>query len=138
MARIKREDHVIPEGTKMVQVQIPTGVAPQQVEGFPADCARSVRGSLHVRPGTLELTEGELAHLRKHHKDIARRLTVVTPKPAPKPVAAPATKAAKPAPEPAGDSEERAEPEAKAEDTATPPRGTPAHPGGKAAKPVKS
>jgi hypothetical protein len=132
MARIKREGHVVPEGTKMVQVQVPTGVAPQQVEGFPQDCVRSVRGSLHVRPGTLELTEGELAHLRKHHKDIARRLTVVTPKPVPPPVkAAPAKPAPAPAPAPEAATEAAEESEGKSEDTPTPPRGSAAQRGGK-------
>ncbi|MGD9749391.1 MAG: hypothetical protein AB7W59_00185 [Acidimicrobiia bacterium] len=78
---------------KMIHVQVPSGVTPRQIEGFPADCERSVKGSLHVKPGTLLVTEGELEHLRKHHKDVARRLRVVGPvkePAAPAPSAAPA------------------------------------------------
>lgn len=59
-----------------VHVQVPSGLTPRQIEGFPADCERSVKGALHIRPGTLTITEGELEHLRKHHKAIARRLHV--------------------------------------------------------------
>jgi hypothetical protein len=89
--------------TEMIHVQVPSGVAPRQIEGFPADCERSVKGSLHVRPGTLVITAGELEHLRKHHKDIARRFHVLG--------------SAKAAPEA---TEAEAKPEAKAAPAATP------------------
>lgn len=58
-------------------VQVPRGVLPCQVDDFPKDCERSVKGSLRVSPGVLELTEGELKHIRKHHKDLGRRFVVV-------------------------------------------------------------
>lgn len=36
-----------------------------QVEDFPADCERTVKGALHVRPGTTAVvSEGEAAHLK--------------------------------------------------------------------------
>ncbi len=35
------------------------------VEDFPKDCARTVKGALHIRPGaTCTVTDGELAHLK--------------------------------------------------------------------------
>ena len=75
-------------------VTVLRGVRPQQIEDFPEGCARSVKGALHVSPGTMELTEDELKHIRKHHKDVARRFHVVTTvgskAAAPKPKAAPA------------------------------------------------
>ena len=64
---------------KKITVTVLRGVQPQQIEDFPEDCERSSKGSLHISPGTYELTEGELHHLRKHHKDVARRLTVLPP-----------------------------------------------------------
>lgn len=72
---------------KTLVVQVPRGTAPCQVDDFPKGCQRSVQGSLRVTSGTLLLTEGELKHLRKHHKALSRRLRVVgehKPKEAPK------------------------------------------------------
>lgn len=66
-----------------VTIVIIKGVMPQQIEDFPVDCPRSAEGSMHISPGTYEITSGELSHLRKHHKDVARKLTVL-PAPAPK------------------------------------------------------
>lgn len=57
-------------------VAVMRGVTPCQIEDFPKGCARSVEGALHVSPGTMELTEDELKHIRKHHKDVARRFHV--------------------------------------------------------------
>lgn len=67
-------------------VVIPRGVEPQQVDDFPEGCPRHREhaGALHISPGCFELTEGEIKHIRKHHKDLARRLQVVkelVPKP---------------------------------------------------------
>lgn len=74
-----------------VSVVVPAGVGPLQIEGFPADCARSQKGALHVRPGTMTITDGELSHIRKHHKEVARRFVVrpVVAKPAPVAAATP-------------------------------------------------
>lgn len=37
-----------------------------QVEDFPTDCERTVKGALHVRPGaTQTVSDGEVAHLKK-------------------------------------------------------------------------
>lgn len=37
-----------------------------QVEDFPADCERTIKGALHVRPGaTCTVTSGEAEHLKK-------------------------------------------------------------------------
>ena len=38
---------------------------PRQVDDFPADCERTVKGALHVRPGsTCVVSDGEAAHLK--------------------------------------------------------------------------
>lgn len=63
----------------MITVHVPAGIAATSVDDFPAGCERSVTGSLRVRPGTLVITDDELAHLRKHHKAVARRLVLVPP-----------------------------------------------------------
>lgn len=37
-----------------------------QVEDFPADCERTVKGALYVRPGrTAVVSDGEVAHLQR-------------------------------------------------------------------------
>jgi hypothetical protein len=113
----------------MIHVQVPSGVAPRQIEGFPADCERSVKGSLHVRPGTLVITAGELEHLRKHHKDIARRLHVTGPVKAPEAEAVTEAKAA-PAATPAV-----SKPEPTPEATKPPPGSKGKHRGGSSGSP---
>jgi hypothetical protein len=65
-----------------IHVVVPPTVGTRQIDGFPSDCERSVQGALHVRPGSMQLTEGELEHIRKHHKDVARRLTLKPARPA--------------------------------------------------------
>jgi len=58
-------------------VRVPRGMPPCQVDDFPAGCLRSRKGALHITPGTVEMTKDELAHIRKHHKDVGRRLIEV-------------------------------------------------------------
>ena len=58
-------------------VQVPRGTIPCQIHDFPEKCERHKKGSLRIAPGTLELTKDELHHIRKHHKDIGRRLIEV-------------------------------------------------------------
>ena len=70
------------EKVATLHVQVRGGPA-LQIEGFPKGCARSVKGSIHVRAGTLELTSDELTHIQKAHKDVARRFTLVVTKPQP-------------------------------------------------------
>ena len=60
---------------KLVKYQ---GIHPECIEGFPEDCERSRKGSLHLRPGrTLELTDDEYAHLKAQRPDLARGCVVL-------------------------------------------------------------
>lgn len=63
-----------------------------QVEDFPADCDRTVKGALHVRPGaTCVVNDAEAEHLKK--RGIAFTVSASTkaaPLPAPVPSAGPA------------------------------------------------
>lgn len=133
MTKAKREEHKA-EGP-MVHVQVPTGVAPRQVEGFPKGCDRSVKGALHIRPGTMEMTEGELAHVRKHHKEIARRLIIIKAKALPADAAVQAAPSDGTESDASAASETPAEGETKSESTPQPPRGTGQHRGGKLVAP---
>ncbi len=75
------------DSVKKYTVQVPRGTPPCSIDDFPAkikdedgkdrDFQRSVAGSLRITPGDLGVTKDELKHLRKHHKDLARRLRVV-------------------------------------------------------------
>jgi hypothetical protein len=86
-------------------VVVPANVEPQQVDGFPSDCARSVQGALHIRPAsTLEITDGELEHLNKVAPYLVKKLIVV-----PQKAKAPASPKAEPSAAPA-----EAAPEAEA------------------------
>lgn len=58
-------------------VQVPVHVQPVQVDDFPEKCERSVKGSLRVRPGTLQLTKAEYDHICKAHKALGAKLVVV-------------------------------------------------------------
>lgn len=57
---------------------IPQTVQACQVD-FPADKVkeRSVKGALHIRPGSLEMTPDEWAHIKKHHQALAAQIEVV-------------------------------------------------------------
>lgn len=46
-------------------IQLPPDTPVCQLEDFPQGTARSVEGALHIRPGTMKVTAGELAHLKK-------------------------------------------------------------------------
>lgn len=81
-------------------VTVQRAISPQQIEDFPEGCERSVEGALHVKPGTLELTEDELKHIRKHHKDVARRLHVAREVDKPKAAKAELKPKAEPEPQP--------------------------------------
>lgn len=86
----------------MIHVSIPATVLKQIDMPEASDTfQRSVKGSLHLRPGLMEITEDELKFIQKEHPAVARVLTTheVTaraegdvPTPA-APVAAPATTA---------------------------------------------
>lgn len=68
---------------------IPQTVNACQLE-FPEDIKRSVKGSLHLRPGSMEVTEDEWAHIKKKHPALASQLQpMAAPAPAPAPVPAP-------------------------------------------------
>lgn len=74
--------------------------APFQLE-VPADVTdRSRKGSVHVMPGTLEVTGAELALLRHDKRAAGRVLTVSEPKVIEEAKANPVAPAAAPAPEP--------------------------------------
>lgn len=65
----------------MTNVIIPPSVSPVQVDDFPEGCERSVKGSLHLRPGSKELTAGEWDHLKAKHPKLAAQFQVL-PEPA--------------------------------------------------------
>lgn len=106
-------------------VQVPRGVSPCCIDDFPSEVsdgkgkprkfARSVEGSMRITPGDLAVTGDELRHLRKHHKDVARRLQVVCERPErPKPKAElPVAKEAQPRAEAGGEVEEPEAPKVK-------------------------
>lgn len=66
---------------------------PQQIEDFPPDCERTIKGAMHVRPGSTQIvSQGELVHL----KTTGLKFTEVKPKPPPLPAATPAKAAIAP------------------------------------------
>jgi hypothetical protein len=71
----------------MPQLVIPQTVQACQLE-FPEGLKRSVKGSLHIRPGTLDVTDDEWSHIQKKHPTLAASFLVSAPPPA-APVAAP-------------------------------------------------
>ena len=71
---------------KIIAVAVVGAVTPHQIDDFPTNCQRSVVGSLHIRRGTLELTEDELAHIKARHPKVYACLHIPAP-----PAVAPAT-----------------------------------------------
>ena len=54
------------------------GDSPVHVEGFPSDCARSCKGSVHVLPRTpTTVTEDEYEHIKSEYKWMLPKLRVV-------------------------------------------------------------
>lgn len=113
----------------MYLIQILPNVRRQQLDDFPKDAKRSGKGgALHVKPGTREVTEDELKHIRKHHKDVSKCLVVLRKTEAPKAKAKPAPKPSNdPPPPPAAPADD--EPDA---DEAKESEGEPTKPGRKA------
>lgn len=64
----------------MVTLIAKADTAPVQVDGFPKGCERSRKGAVHVRPGTVVVTDGEWAFIQKERPDLARVMRVVEPK----------------------------------------------------------
>lgn len=62
---------------QLVHVTIPSAVM-KHID-VPEGVKRSVKGALHLRPGTMELTAGELKHIQAEHPAIGRRIQVHTP-----------------------------------------------------------
>lgn len=60
----------------MVFLLASAAIPPQQVEGFPNGCKRSCKGALHVRPGTVAVTEDEWKYIQDKRPDLLRYLTV--------------------------------------------------------------
>lgn len=59
-----------------------------QVEDFPENCERTVKGALHVRPGaTAAVSDGEAAHLKRRGVPFSVLGPKVSLKPPAKPVA---------------------------------------------------
>lgn len=51
-----------------------------QVEGFPENCERSVKGAIHIRPNTVTImTLGELEHIKQKYPVLSRHLIDITP-----------------------------------------------------------
>jgi hypothetical protein len=65
-------------------ILVNNGLRPCQVDDFPLDCERSSIGSLYFKPGTMEITKDELKHIRKYHKNINRKLSIIFNGPMPK------------------------------------------------------
>lgn len=69
----------------LVHCHVHEAAQPAYIDDFPGTTARSVKGSLHVRGGTLMLTAGELAHIATKHPQLMRSIRIVTPAPSPAP-----------------------------------------------------
>lgn len=61
----------------MPTIVIPSHIRPQQVEDFPAEAPRTVKGAMHIRPGTMEVTPEELKHLQMKHAKALRGMYVL-------------------------------------------------------------
>lgn len=62
----------------MLIIQTPKTIQPIQVEGFPDDAKRSVKGALHIFPGaTKEITEDEYAVIQKKYPELSEKLRVI-------------------------------------------------------------
>jgi hypothetical protein len=62
-------------------VVVPANLAARHID-FPESCERSTKGSIHIRPAsTVDLTDEELAHIRKQYPDLAAKLIVANPGP---------------------------------------------------------
>ena len=61
-----------------VQVDVPDEIGTVSLE-------RSRKGALHMRPGTMQVTEDELAWLQAQHKSLARHYRVLDSPPSPPP-----------------------------------------------------
>ena len=90
-----------------VLIRVPSKVGTLQVEGFPEDCKRSKKGAIHIRPGTMQVTEDELAHIQTILGPAIQVLDSGKSKPVPPPPVQPMAIAsdepdplAKPAPDP--------------------------------------
>lgn len=58
------------------------GNTPECVEGFLKECKRSCKGALHVKPGVrLEITCGELKHIKKKYEHMLLKLKVISTRP---------------------------------------------------------
>ncbi len=90
-----------------VTIHIAVGVQPFQLEDFPKDAKRSVKGALYLRGNaTKTITEDELEALKKARPDlVAHKLRVL-----------PIPKAVAPEPEPQEPVEDEQESESEAED----------------------
>lgn len=76
----------------MFTIQVSQVSALRQIDDFPAQAERSVKGAIYFHPGAVkDVTADEWAHIQKAHPDFSKMCTVLV---APKPPAAPA-----PAPE---------------------------------------
>jgi len=63
----------------MPTLLVKVGTLPQQIDDFPDGCERSCRGSLHIRTGTLSVTDGEWKHIQSRHPALAAQMVDVTP-----------------------------------------------------------
>jgi len=58
--------------------KLPHGFMPFQLENFPAGCARSCEGALHLRPNSLaKMTKAEADCLKAERPDVARLMTLI-------------------------------------------------------------
>lgn len=62
----------------MPTVVVRTGLLPQQADDFPEGCVRSCKGAVHLKPGTLLVTDGELEHIQKSRPELSSFLQVVS------------------------------------------------------------
>lgn len=97
----------------MLTVVVRAGLLPQQVDGFPDGCKRSCKGAVHIKPGTLLVTDGELEYIRKSRPELRSYLQLIS-RPA-KPPAAPVELPN----DPPGGSEDEPPPETETEITGT-------------------
>jgi len=105
----------------MVSFFYPRSLSPRQLSEFGPEVERSVKGSLHLRPGSLiEVTDSEWAWIEAHYPEVAKAVRVAPRKKQPVLLQAKAFRSEvvnerSPEAELAADSEDAARPEPESE-----------------------
>jgi len=62
---------------KMQTITILYGASLCQIDDFAIDDERSVKGALHIFPGTIEITNDELNHIKKKYVNLYKCIVVI-------------------------------------------------------------